>query len=417
MKVVTGDIFILGGFQTDFARNYAKQGLEVSDLVADALAGTWADTAIDPTDPSSIQIDTIHVANAFGQLFNGQGQLGGMPATVEPALWGIPASRHEAACASGGIAILAAMAEIEAGRYDCSLVVGVEQERNVPGDQAAVNLGAAAWIGHEGQGVTHMWPHMFSLLADEYDARYGIDEQHLSAIAELNFRNAKTNPNAQTRAWSHTPESFADDDVANPTVVGRIRRSDCSQITDGAVGLVLANRKRAEEWASRRGLSIESVPRIIGWGHRTVGLPLAEKLQQSADDEYVMPHVRKAITDAFSRAGIADVAGIDGIETHDCFTPSEYMAIDHFGITAPGESWKAIEEGRLERDGSIPMNPSGGLIGGGHPVGATGVRMVLDASRQVTGRAGENQVDGARTFATLNIGGSTTTTVSFVVAV
>jgi acetyl-CoA C-acetyltransferase len=93
------------------------------------------------------------------------------------------------------------------------------------------------------------------------------------------------------------------------------------------------------------------------------------------------------------------------------------MAIDHFGITAPGESWKAIEEGRLERDGSIPMNPSGGLIGGGHPVGATGVRMVLDASRQVTGRAGDNQVEGARTFATLNIGGSTTTTVSFVVAV
>jgi acetyl-CoA C-acetyltransferase len=258
---------------------------------------------------------------------------------------------------------------------------------------------------------------MFSLLADEYDARYGIDSQHLSAIAELNFRNAKKNPNAQTRTWSHTPESFADDDVANPTVVGRIRRSDCSQITDGGVGLVLASRAKAEEWASRRGLSIESVPRIVGWGHRTVGLPLAEKLQRSADDDYVMPHVRRAITDAFSRAGIADVAGIDGIETHDCFTPSEYMAIDHFGITEPGESWKAIEEGRLERDGGIPMNPSGGLIGGGHPVGATGVRMVLDASRQVTGRAGDNQVDGASTFATLNIGGSTTTTVSFVVAV
>ena len=130
-----------------------------------------------------------------------------------------------------------------------------------------------------------------------------------------------------------------------------------------------------------------------------------------------MPHVRRAITDAFSRAGVADVSAIDGIETHDCFTPSEYMAIDHFGITAPGESWKAIEEGQLERNGSIPMNPSGGLIGGGHPVGATGVRMVLDASRQVTGRAGDNQVDGAQTFATLNIGGSTTTTVSFVVAV
>jgi len=109
------------------------------------------------------------------------------------------------------------------------------------------------------------------------------------------------------------------------------------------------------------------------------------------------------------------VDGIDGLETHDCFTPSEYLAIDHVGITGPGESWKAIENGDLEIGGRLPVNPSGGLIGGGHPVGATGVRMLVDASRQVTGRAGEFQVEGARTFATLNIGGSTTTTVSFVV--
>ncbi len=411
MTTHSTDIFILGGFQTDFARNYGKQGLEISDLVADVVAGTFVDADVEPR-----QIETIHVGNAFGQLFNGQGQLGGMPATVEPGLWGVPAARHEAACASGGIAILAAMAEIEAGRYDCALVVGAEQERNVPGDQAARNLGAAAWIGHEGQEAKHMWPYMFSLLADEYDRRFGIDERHLSAIAELNFRNAKDNPNAQTRAWAHTPESFMADDVANPVIDGRIRRSDCSQVTDGGAGLVLAGRRTAEAWAAARGRSLDSVPRIVGWGHRTVGLPLAGKLERSADEEYVMPHVRRAITDAFARAGIGGVAAIDGIETHDCFTPSEYMAIDHFGITAPGESWKAVEEGVLERDGSTPVNPSGGLIGGGHPVGATGIRMVVDASRQVAGTAGDTQVEGARTFATLNIGGSTTTTVSFVVS-
>ena len=94
---------------------------------------------------------------------------------------------------------------------------------------------------------------------------------------------------------------------------------------------------------------------------------------------------------------------------------SEYMAIDHFGITGPGESWKAVENGDLERDGAIPVNPSGGLIGVGHPVGASGVRMLRDAARQVTGQAGGTQVGNARTFATLNIGGSLTTTVSFVV--
>ncbi len=378
---VTTDIFILGGSQTDFARNYAKQGLEISDLVADVVAGTLASAQVEPAD-----IETIHVGNAFGQLFNGQGQLGGMPATVEPGLWGVPAARHEAACASGGIAILAAMAEIEAGRYDCALVVGAEQERNVAGDQASINLGAAAWIGHEGEGVVHMWPHMFSLLADEYDARYGIDDRHLAAIGELNFRNAKSNPNAQTRAWSHTPESFTADDTANPVVVGRMRRHDCSQVTDGGAGLVLAGRRTAEAWAAARGRSLDTVPRIVGWGHRTVGLPLGPKLERSANDAYVMPHVRRAITDAFTRAGVADVSGIDGIETHDCFTSSEYMAIDHFGITAPGESWKAVEEGVLERDGTTPVNPSGGLIGGGHPVGATGVRIMTSLLHEMQRR-------------------------------
>jgi acetyl-CoA C-acetyltransferase len=103
------------------------------------------------------------------------------------------------------------------------------------------------------------------------------------------------------------------------------------------------------------------------------------------------------------------------VETHDCFTATEYMAIDHLGITAPGESWKAIENGSIERGGALPINPSGGLIGTGHPVGATGIRMALDAFKQVTGTAGDYQVDGAKTVQTLNIGGSTTTTVSLIV--
>ena len=128
-----------------------------------------------------------------------------------------------------------------------------------------------------------------------------------------------------------------------------------------------------------------------------------------------MPHVRDAVMDAFGRAGIAGVGDLDLIETHDCMTPSEYLAIDHFGITDPGQSWRAVEAGDLERNGRIPMNPSGGLIGGGHPVGATGARMLLDATKQVSDRAGDYQVGGARRAATLNIGGSTATTACFVV--
>jgi acetyl-CoA C-acetyltransferase len=402
-------VWILGGYQTDFARNWARAGLEVSDLVAEVVRETLESAGVAPT-----EIDVIHVGNAFGQLFTGQGQLGGMPATVEPALWGIPATRHEAACASGSVAALAAMADLEAGRYDCALVLGVELERTVPSALGAQHLGAAAWVGHEGQDAKFMWPNTFSALADEYDRRYGLEDAHLHAIAELNMRNARANPRAQTREWEISPASFSDDDDINPVVEGRLRRTDCSQVTDGGAGVVLVSERlldRRPELARGRPLA-----RIAGWGHRTVGLPLDQKLARSADSPYVLPHVHEAVGDALRRAGLDAITDVDGVETHDCFTPSEYMAIDHLGITAPGESWKAVEAGDLEIGGRFPLNPSGGLIGGGHPVGASGVRMLVDATKQVIGTAGEYQVGGARRFGTLNIGGSTTTTVSFIVA-
>ena len=398
--------WIAGSYQSDFARNYAREGLEVSDMVGEAVAGTLEAAGLAARD-----VDAVHVGNAFGQLFTGQGQLGAMPATVEPDLWGKPAARHEAACASGSVAVLAAMADIEAGHYDCVLVLAVEQERNVPGDLAPQYLGAAAWMGHEGQDAKYMWPYMFSQLADEYDRRYGLDDAHLHAIAELNMANAKDNPLAQTRGWSFGPGGFADDDHDNPIVEGRLRRTDCAQITDGVAGLLLVSDRFRADHPDKRPSA-----RIAGWGHGTVGLPLQAKLDRSQGQPYVFPHVHQVVTDAFARAGIDGVGGLDGIETHDCFSMSEYMAIDHFGITGPGESWKAVENGDLARDGAIPVNPSGGLIGVGHPVGATGVRMLHDAARQVTGQAGACQVDGARTFATLNIGGSLTTAVSFVVS-
>lgn len=362
---------------------------------------------------SADDVGVVHVGNAFGQLFTGQGHLGAMPATVEPALWGVPAARHEAACASGSIAILAAMADLRAGHYDCALVVGAELEKTVPSDEAAQHLAAAAWAGHEGEAARFIWPYMFDQIAEEYDRRYGLDDEHLRAIADLNFANARVNPNAQTRGWDvgTLTGQGGGNRADNPTVEGRLRRYDCSQVTDGGAGVVLISDSYLD---AHPELGEHRLARIRGWGHRTVGLGLHQKLQRSADSEYVLPHVRKAVQDAFARAGV-DVDGIDGLETHDCFTPSEYLAIDHVGITGPGESWKAIENGDLEIGGRLPVNPSGGLIGGGHPVGATGVRMLLDASRQVTDRAGAYQVDGADTFATLNIGGSTTTTVSFVV--
>ena len=398
--------WVVGGYQTDFARSTPKEGIGFAELFDEVVRGTLDASRIAPAD-----IDVIHVGNAFGQLFTGQGQLGGMPATVNAELWGVPAVRHEAACASGSMALLGAMAEIEAGRYDVALVLGAEIEKTVGGELGAQYLGAAAWIGKEGQSATFMWPYMFDLLATEYDRRYGIDDAHLHAISELNVRNAKANPNSQTRGWNFTGASFSNDDEANPPVEGRIRRTDCSAMTDGAAGVVVVSGRYL---AAHPDVAARAKAEVLGWGHRTVGLSLQQKLDQSADDPYVLPHVRQTILDAFTRAGVAGVDEIDAIETHDCFSMSEYAAVDHFGITAPGDSWKAVEAGELEIGGRIPVNPSGGLIGGGHPVGATGVRMVLDAYKQGTGQAGDYQVEGASKVATLNIGGSTTTCASFV---
>jgi acetyl-CoA C-acetyltransferase len=401
-------VWVLGGYQSDFARNLTREGLDFADLTREVVDGTLEAAGVDGRG-----IGVVHVGNAFGQLFAGQGQLGAMPATVRPDLWGAPAARHEAACASGSIAVLAAMADLRAGNYDSALVVGLELEKTVPGDQAAGHLGAAAWVGHEGESATFMWPHMFSNVADVYDARYGLDEGHLRAIASVNFENARRNPNAQTRGWS-VPDLAGEagsDDATNPVVEGRVRRFDCSQVTDGGAGVVLVS----DAWRrAHPEVSATPLAEVLGWGHRTVGLGLQQKLARDADDPYVLPHVRQTVLDAFDRARVG-LDDVDGLETHDCFTPSEYLAIDHIGLTGPGESWKAIENGEIEMGGRLPINPSGGLIGGGHPVGASGVRMLLDAAKQVSGTAGDYQVEGARTFATLNFGGSTATTVSFVV--
>jgi acetyl-CoA C-acetyltransferase len=403
-------VYILGGFQTDFARNWTKEGKHISAMIREAASGCLAATGVAPN-----QIEVGHVGNFAAELYSMQGHLGALLVDVDPALSGLPTGRHEAACASGSIALLAASAEIEAGRYDCALVVGVEQMKTVSPAIGGDYLGTAAWYELEAKGVEFPFPKLFGKLGDEYDKRYGLKDEHLAHIAAVNYGNAKKNPKAQTRTWYMSEAHACEVSSYNAVIGGRIKVSDCSQVTDGAVAVVLASEKFAAAHAKQRGTKLEHLARIQGWGHRTAPLRFDDKVAESANDPYVLPQTRRAILDAYKRAGIADCWALDGIETHDCFTTSEYMAIDHFGLTKPGESWRAIEERVIDFDGKLPINPSGGLIGAGHPVGATGVRQLLDASLQVTGRAGNYQVPNAKRFATLNIGGSGTTSVVFVV--
>ena len=403
---MTQSTYILGGHQTDFAKTWSRNGQDISDMMRESTLGALEAAKLDPT-----AIQSIHVGNAFGEMQRQQAHLGSMVAQVVPELWGVPAMRHEGACASSSLGVLAAMAEIEAGRYDCVLVLGVEEFKNTAGDVASQNQNAAAWQGHEDIDCKFMWPAAFGLMAQEYDRRYGLDRKYLNRIAELNYGSAKRNPLSQTRKWQFDALSFTDDDEANPIIEPGTRRQDCGQITDGACSVILAS----ERFVKEHGFNTAKLARISGWGHRNAGLRLKDKFERSEGQTYVMPHVRQTIEDAWKRAGVESIKAMDGVETHDCFTTTEYMAIDHLGLTPPGQSWQAVEDGVIEKSGACPVNMSGGLIGCGHPVGATGTRMLFDAAKQVTGEAADCQIEGARRIQTLNIGGSCGTVVSFVV--
>jgi len=403
-------VYILGGAQSDFARNWTKEGKHFVDVMRQTVTDGLAAARLEAR-----EVETAHVGNFAAELYAKQGQLGAFFLEIDPVFRGLPTTRHEAACASGSVAILAASAEIEAGRYDCAAVVGLEQMKTVDTVTGGDFLGTAGRYERECKGKDYPFPRLFGRLGDEYDKRFGLKDEHLAQISAVNYSNARRNPLAQTRNWPRSESDPQQREKFKQVLAGRIRVGDCSQVTDGCSVVFLASEKFAAEHARRHGLKLAELPRILGWGHHTAPMEFDAKVAESKDNPYVLPHTRQAILDAFARAGIKSVFDVNGIETHDCFTTSEYMAIDHFGLTKPGESWKAIEEGVIELGGKLPVNPSGGLIGAGHPVGATGVRQMLDCYRQVTETAGDYQVEGARRFAMLNIGGSGTTSCAFVV--
>lgn len=403
-------VYILGGSQTDFERKWSREGKELFDLFSETLHQGLEAAELDPQD-----IQSAHVGNFAAELFSNQGHLGGFFAQANPNFRGCPASRHEAACASGSMALLSASAEIEAGRYDLVCVLGIEMMRHQATVDAARYLGAAAWFNHEFTHTPWVWPAVFAEIMNEYHERYGLDEAYLSEIARSNFYNARSNPNAQTRNWQLQDRFFERDAEENPILEGRLRKYDCSQITDGGAVVFLASQARAEKYAKKRGLSLEQLPYIRGWGHRTTSLLYQDKFEEVSEHGYLFPQVHQCFQDAYRRAGIKSVHEIDGLETHDCFSITQYMAIEHCGLTKPGEAWQAIEQELVTKNGTFPVNPSGGLMGLGHPVGATGVRMLLDAAKQTRGIAGDYQIPNVKNWMTYNVGGSTTTSAVFIV--
>lgn len=410
-------VYILGGAQTDFERNWKKEGKNMVALLKEAVADGFADAGITFDDVRELNKENrvaCFVGNFIAEKYTDQGHLGPFLTEVDPAFYGVPSARYEAACASSSVAIDAAQTKIMTGDYDVCIVVGWELMKTVDSKLGGDFLGRAAYYEKEGKGIDFPFPKLFGRLADETLKKYpGLDEKRyldaLARISVINYENAKRNPLAQTRKWFMSFEQASTRNTeTNPLVGGKLAVSDCSQVTDGAAVVVLCSEKFIKE----RG--IKDKPIIKGYGHRVAPMLFDKKMADNANSEYILPWTRQAVLDAYRRSGLT-VDDIDCFETHDCFTSSEYAAISSFGITAPGKEYEAIENGTIAFGGSKPINASGGLIGCGHPVGASGARMFLDLYKQVTGQAGTYQVDGVKNAMMLNIGGSATTNYVFVV--
>lgn len=411
-------VYVIGGAQTDFERNWTKEGKGMvallKEVVADGLS--QAELSFEMIKELNRQNRVAcFVGNFIAEKYVDQGHLGAFLTEVDEAFYGVPSARYEAACASGSVAIDAAATKIRAGEYDVAIVVGWELMKTVESRVGGSYLGRAAYYEKEGKGIDLPFPKLFGRLADETLAKYpDLDEQRymdaLAAISVINYSNAKRNPLAQTRKWfMNYEQANSRDTETNPLVGGKLGVSDCSQVTDGAAVVVLCS----EKFIAERG-SNTKFPVIKGYGHRTAPMLFDKKIQESESCSYILPWTRQAVLDAYKRADLT-VDDIDFFETHDCFTSSEYAAISAFGITEPGKEYEAVENGIIAFNGAKPINPSGGLIGCGHPVGASGVRMLLDLYKQVTGTAGDYQIKDARNGMMLNIGGSATTNYVFIV--
>lgn len=413
-----GKVYVLGGAQTDFERNWKKEGKTIIALLREAVCDGLANANVsfdEIIELNKVNRVALFVGNFIAEKYTEQGHLGALMTEVNPAFYGVPSARYEAACASSSVAIDAAQTKIMADEYDVAIVIGWEMMKTVDAKTGGDYLGRAAFYEKEGKGIEFPFPKLFGRLADETISKYSLDEQRymdaLARISIINYSNAKRNPLAQTRKWfmSYDQARLRGTDT-NPFVGGKLAVSDCSQVTDGAAVVVLCS----EKYALRNKL--KDIPYIKGYGHRVAPMQFTKKMNESLGSEYILPWTRQTILDAYRRSGLTQ-EDIDVFETHDCFSSSEYAAISAFGLTKPGDEYMAVEEGIIAFNGKKPINPSGGLIGCGHPVGATGARMLLDLYKQVTHSAGQYQVRNVKNAMMLNIGGSATTNYAFILGI
>ncbi len=402
-------VYILGGGRTDFKRNMKKEGKTIRHLIIEAGKKALDDAKIDA---GEIQAGAVGNFNA-GQ-FTKQLQLGAFIPEIDPKLRGIPTMHTEAACASGALSVLLGAEWIMGGLYDAVLVVGAEQQKTMSSLDGSDVLGAAAdYHNEKPEYGDFMFPKLFGRIAQIYIDKYGAKESDLATVAWKNYAHAKLNPLAQMRDADLTLDCASQISDKNPSVAPPLKVSDCSQITDGAASIVLVSGKYLE----KIGREKKKTPRLLGFGHATDYLPLDKK------DAPTFSIARKAAEQAFSMANMKP-RDLHGADVHDCFSITEIVVYEILGLAEPGKGAELAKSGattlpqvrhekmRGQFPFEIPVNAGGGLIGDGHPVGATGVRQVVEAYQHLTEQAGARQIPNARRYLTFNMGGSLTTSVA-----
>ena len=367
--------------------SHSKFGVNVEQTSENMIADV-VEKAIEHAEISAKEIDAIFVGT-FNNGFQKQDFHGALPAVSQSDLRHVPAMRVENACATGSAAIHTAMNAIEAKKAKTTLIVGVEKMTDVSSEKVGDILLGASYRPEEGStkgGFTGV----FASIAKSYFQKFGDKSDILAKIAAKNHENGCSNPLAhmQKNLGFEFCNSISE---KNPYVAEPLRRTDCSMVSDGAAALIIQDfdlslsAKRAIAFRARR--------------HVNDILPLSKREKTEFEG------ARQAWHHALSDAKIT-LDDLSFVETHDCFTIAELIEYEAMGLTKIGEGYKAIEEGWVQKTGKLPINPSGGLKSKGHPVGATGVSQHVMSAMQLTGEAGDMQINKANLAGIFNMGGA-----------
>ncbi len=358
-------------------------GETVESLIVGVASASLADAGISPKD-----VDEI-VLGHFNAGFSAQDFTAALVLQASPELRFKRATRVENACATGSAAVHQGIKAIESGAARIVLVVGVEQMTTTPAAEIGRNLLKASYVREEAD-IDGGFAGIFGKIAGLYFQKWGDQSDALAMIAAKNHKNGVGNPYAQMRK-DLGYDFCRTESEKNPFVAGPLKRTDCSPVSDGAAAVVLADVETA--------LRLKKAVAFRAAEHVQDFLPMSKR------DILKFEGCAQAWQRALAKSGL-ELGDMSFVETHDCFTIAELIEYEAMGLTPEGQGARAIMEGWTQKDGKLPVNPSGGLKAKGHPIGATGVSMHALTAMQLTGTAGDLQVNNARLGGIFNMGGT-----------